>query len=181
MPNEKSIDRLIKLCLKGKRQAQFKFYELHEVFLFGICMRYAKSVAEAEDILQEAFVKIFKDLHQYSGKAPIKAWMRKVTVNTALMHIRKYKKLRFEELSEDSLQSMESHTSILNLTDRADLIIQLVRKLPQTQQTVFNLKTMDGYSFPEISNILDCNENTLRSHYLRARKTLQKMLTKELN
>ena len=181
MSEDQRTEKLIKLCLRGKRQAQFQFYELHKVFLYGICMRYASSKSDAEDMLQDAFSKIFRDLHQYSGQVPVTAWMRKVTVNTALMHIRKYKKVRFEELIADDIPQEIKYYDNLNLDDRAHSIIQLIRGLSATQQAVFNLKAMDGYSFVEISKILDCKESTLRSHYMRARKALQEMLKKELN
>ena len=88
--------KLIKSCIRGDRKAQFKLYQQHKVYLFGICMRYGKNKAEAEDILQEGFYRIFKDLKQYSGAVPIQAWMRKVMVNSSLMYIRKYHKLQLE-------------------------------------------------------------------------------------
>ncbi len=178
---EKENIKLIKQCLRGKRQAQFELYELHKVYLFGICRRYGKSVVEAEDMLQESFYKILRDLKQYNHKVPLKAWMSRVTINTCLMHIRKFKKLKYTELFDTQFDEIRGFDMDLMSQNRAKAIIYLIQTLPETQQTVFNLKGIDGYSFAEISNMLQVKEATLRSHYLRARKRLQSLLNKELN
>ena len=85
---ESKYSKLIKSCKRGNRKAQFELYEMHKVYLFEVCLRYAKSRAEAEDILQEGFYKILKDLDKVRDIKAIKGWMRKVMVNTALMHLR---------------------------------------------------------------------------------------------
>ncbi len=172
---------IISNCLKGDRTSQKRLYEQNKVFLFGICMRYGKSRAEAEDILQEGFFRILKDLKQYAGESSIQAWMRKVMVNSALMHIRKYHKLKFEELDERAVNSGYLSDHSLFNSDRAQSIIALIRQLPKLQQTIFNMKAMDGFSFKEMSNMLDIKEVTLRSHYHRSRTKLQALLQKELH
>ena len=172
---------LIKACLRGDRQAQFDLYEQHKVFLFGVCLRYAKSREAAEDILQEGFYKILKDLHQYKGAGPLQAWMRKIMVNTALMHLRKYGKTVFTNLDEHTFKNVDLMDTTLLDKDRANAIIHLIQQLPSAYQTVFNLRAIEEYSFREISDQLDINEATLRSHYLRARTHLQQLLQKEMN
>lgn len=172
---------IIKKCLQGDRASQKRLYEENKVFLFGICMRYGKSKAEAEDILQEGFYRILKDLKQYSRTSHIKGWMRKVMVNSALMYIRKHHKLKFSALEDKHHnQSDKTDYSLFN-SDRAQAIIALIRQLPQPQQTIFNLKAMDGFSFKEISQKLDIKEVTLRSHYHRSRSKLQSLLQQELH
>jgi len=173
--------KLIKACLRGDRKAQFDLYEQHKVYLYGVCLRYAKSKEEAQDILQEGFYKIFKNLGQYKGDGPLQAWMRKVMVNTALMHLRKYGKTIFTDLDEHTFKNVNLTDRTLLEQDRANAIIHLIQQLPSSYQTVFNLRAIEGYSFKEISQNLDINEATLRSHYLRARKYLQKLLQKEMN
>ncbi len=172
--------RLIKRCLRGHRDAQSELYKQHKVYLFGVCMRYAKNRAEAQDMLQEGFYKILKDLKQYNQQVPIQAWMRKVMVNTALMHIRKYRKVQYTEWQDHTHNHKDSDVSLM-AGDRSKAIIHLIRSLPDTQQTVFNLRAIEGYSFKEIAQKLETKEATLRSHYLRARTALQTMLKKELN
>ena len=95
MPSNNHQIKLIKQCLKGKRSAQFELYESHKIYLYGICRRYGKTKNEAEDMLQESFYKILRDLKQFKGQVPFQAWIRKVTINSCLMYIRKYKKLNY--------------------------------------------------------------------------------------
>lgn len=181
MPNTSNISHtLLQACLEGDRRAQFELYHQYRVFLFGVCMRYAKNRAEAEDILQEGFYKILRDLGQYNRSASLQAWMRKVMVNTALMYIRKYHKLKLNNLEEPhQIDSIRCDNSLLE-RDRANAVIKMIQQLPITQQTVFNLRAIEGYSFREIAQQLGTKEATLRSHYLRARNQLQKLLQKEL-
>lgn len=176
--NKQAVD-IIKSCIKGDRKAQKMLYETHKVYLYGVCMRYTRSKAEAEDMLLEGFYRILKDLKQYTKTANLKAWMRRVMINSCLMHIRKHRKIQFSELNESHIESRSpTDMSLLN-SDRATAIIALIRELPLSHQTVFNLKAIDGYSFKEISNMLDTNEATLRSHFLRARTKLQQLLQNE--
>lgn len=173
-------NHIIRNCLKEDRISQKKLYKHYKVFLFGICMRYAKSKTEAEDILSEGFYKILKDLHQFSGDASFKGWMRKIIVNTALMYIRKHRKMNFTDFDEVSEKRIIQKDYALFERNRAEAIILMVRELPLSQQTVFNLRAMDGYTFKEISAQLKVNESTVRSHFLRARKKLQFLIQKEL-
>lgn len=176
----KEEQNIIRECLRNNRSAQQKLYVLNKVFLFGVAMRYSNTKHEAEDILQEGFYRVLKDLRQYSGTSSFKAWMKKVMVNSALMHIRKHHKLKVSELTINVINDNGPQDYTLFDSDRAQAIISLIRQLPKIQQTVFNLRGMDGYSFKEISETLDIKESTLRSHYLRARNTLQLLLQKEL-
>jgi len=144
-------------------------------------MRYAANKSEAEDMLQEGFYKILKDLHQFKGNSTLKSWMTRVVINSSLMYIRKHRKVFYTELEPIHIEdNVEPDFSLLE-SDRAQAIIQLIRKLPLTHQTVFNLKAIDGYSYKEISEKLELNEATIRSHYLRARKKLQLLLVNELH
>ncbi|GLR19278.1 RNA polymerase sigma factor [Portibacter lacus] len=156
--------------------AQRKLYEAYKVYLFGVAMRYAKNKLEAEDILQEGFLKILKDIKSWTQAGPLEAWMRKIIVNTALMHIRKYRKLVFLDLEE---QQFDIPDVTFEENERAEVIIKMIQSLPDPYQTIFNLKALDGYSYAEISEKLNIKEATLRSHYLRARNKLQDVLQKE--
>lgn len=174
-------NKILKACIKGDREAQYALYQKHKVYLFGVCMRYAPSKDMAEDMLQEGFYSVFKSLKQYSGDYPLRAWMRKVIINSALMYIRKHQKVNYTEWSDDLNESPSFQDNTLFNRDRSESIILLIRQLPMTQQIVFNLKAMDGYSYTEISEKLDIKEATIRSHYLRARTKLQALLQHELH
>lgn len=144
-------------------------------------MRYAKSRSEAEDMLQEGFYRILKDLKQFSGDGDLRAWMRRVMINSALMYIRKYHKISYAELEIELTDESLLADMSLFYGDRSKAIIHLIRQLPISQQTVFNLRAIDGYSFKEIAEKMGTKEATLRSHFLRARTKLQSLLKKELN
>lgn len=174
------IHIILKRAKSGNRKAQKELYESYRVYLFGVANLYANSKEEAEDILLEGFYRIFKDLHTYDSRGELRAWMRRVMVNSALMHLRKYKKW-------DKLRTFQNE-AILNVPDNIDLtaierarsILSLIRSLPEPQRVIFSLKGIEGYSYKEISEKLGIKEVTLRSHYSRARKNLQNVLQKEL-
>jgi len=172
--------RLIKEVIDGNRNAQKALYDSYHVYLFGVASLYSDSKHEAEDILQEGFYRIFKDISSYSGRGDIRAWMRKVMVNSALMHIRKYRKIRFVGNWEDEKIKNMPNAVDFDAKARANSILTIIRSLPEPQRIIFSLKGIEGYSYKEISEKLDMNESTLRSHYLRARKNLQIVIQKEL-
>lgn len=176
----KDEEQIIKKCLRGNRKAQFSLYQEHKVYLFGICMRYASSRAEAEDMLQEGFYLILKDLKTYSGKGALRGWMKRVVVNAALMHIRKHRKLSVTAMDEELIDYHNASDTSLWNSDRVLALIYMVRQLPLNQQVAFNLRAVDGYEYNEISKKLNTSESNCRSLYLRARNGLREMLTKEL-
>lgn len=176
----KEIHIILEKAKSGNRQAQKSLYDAYKVYLFGVANLYACSKEEAEDILLEGFHRIFKDLKSYTAKGDLRAWMRKVMVNSALMHLRKYRKW-------ETIRTFQNE-AILNVPDEIDFtakdrvrsILTLIRSLPEPQRVIFSLKGIEGYTYKEISEQLGIKEVTLRSHYLRARKSLQHVLQKEL-
>jgi len=174
------IHSIIKKAKAGNRQAQKLIYEHYKVYLFGVAQLYSRYNEDAEDILLEGFYRIFKDLKSYNGQGDLRAWMRKVIVNTALMHIRQYRK--WDDIRTYQDESVLHIPDDIDFTekDRVRSILALVRGLPEPQGIIFTLKGIEGYSFKEIAKKLEIKESTLRSHYLRARKNLQVRLQKEL-
>ena len=163
--------QLIRNCLKGNAAAQKDMYTHFAPAMFGICYRYTKSVTDAEDVLQEGFVKIFNNLHRYRFEGELSAWMRRIMVNTALNYL-KYSKHYNSELlyEEDHLHpvSAENPEIILDTKELADLI----RQLPTGCQTIFNLHAVEGYTHVEIGAMLGIHEGTSRSQYARARSLM---------
>jgi len=162
-------------CLKGKSSYQKALYEQYKVTLFRVCLRYGKDRPEAEDMLQDVFIKIFSDLHQYNHQGPLGAWMRKVVVNVALQHIRKHKKfqntLELDHISED-YHSEEIATSNLN----AQALTKLIQQLPIGYRTVFNLYAIEGYAHKEIAEMLNFKVNTSKSQLSKAKAMLRDMI-----
>lgn len=176
----KDEKHIIQKCKQGNRKAQFELYQNHKVALFGICMRYAQSRQEAEDILQEGFYLILRDLKSYSGAGSLQGWMKKVMVNASLMYIRKHRKLKVSPMEEQLIDYHSNPDTTLWNSDRVLSLIYMVRQLPENQQLAFNMRAIDGYNYTEISEKLNTSESNCRSLYLRARNGLREMLTKEL-
>jgi len=166
---------LISDCLKGKREAQKRLYTEHKDRLFAVCLRYANSKEEAEDVLQEAFIKIYRDLKNYRPIAPLYAWLRTVAVRTALEHIRKRnRRPQSQETVEESynLGTAEQATGML----QAQELTQLIQQLPADLRHCFNLYAIDGYSHKEIGDMLNISEANSKMRVSRARKILKKQV-----
>lgn len=164
-------NQLVKECLKGKPAAQRALYEQFAEGMLGICYRYTKSVADAEDVLQEGFIKVFRNLHQFKFEGELGGWIRRIMVNTAINYLKKNSRYQAELAYTDiglhpvSAENPEFH---LNAKELAELI----RQLPTGYQTIFNLHAVEGFSHVEIGKLLGINEGTSRSQYARARALL---------
>ena len=179
-PEEKKIilyNKLVQGCLKNDRISQRKLYDLLSSKFFGMCLRYAKNVRTAEDMLQEGFVKIFKYLHKYSGKGSFEGWARRIMVNTAIEIYRKESKLFPLVNYEDQIYEPKFVYDSDHL-EYEDLLNH-VQKLSTGYRTVFNLFVIEGYSHKEIAGLLSISEGTSKSQLARARNLLQKMITEE--
>jgi len=169
-------NKLLNDCLKGEAAAQRELYALFAHTMLGLCYRYTKSMADAEDILQDGFIKVFKNLHQYKGSGELGAWVRKIMVNTAINYLKNESRYQYElSFPEKTMHpvSDENPELALNAKELADLI----RQLPIGYQTIFNMHAVEGYSHVEIGKILGIHEGTSRSQYARARALLISWIT----
>ena len=163
--------QLVKDCLKGDGIAQKQLYEQFAAAMLGVCYRYTKSMVDAEDVLQEGFIMVFKNLHQFTFSGELGGWIRRIMVNTAINYLKKHSRYQTELLFTDSVLhpvSDEDPEVLLNTKELADLI----RQLPPGYQAIFNLHAVEGYSHVEIGKILGIKEGTSRSQYARARSLL---------
>ena len=170
-------NKLVADCLKLKPDAQRQLYEHFAPAMLGVCFRYTKSVKDAEDVLQEGLVKVFRHLHQYRNEGEPGAWIRKIMVNTALNYLKKNRKYQYDlSFNDVALHpvSVDDPSVTLQAKDLADL----VRQLPTGFQTIFNLHAIEGYSHVEIANLLGITDGTSRSQYARARTLLIKWIEK---
>jgi len=172
-----NLDQAIQTAKKGNPVAQRYLYDTYKVPLFTVCLRYSRDRSEAEDILQEGFIKIFKDLNQYAGKGAIGAWMRKVMVNTALQYIRKWKKDWQHEDSQDYQNAFQNNAVVFQKLGLEELT-KLIQKLPQGYKIVFNLYIIEGYSHKEIANILGISESTSKTQLFKAKAALRQQVAK---
>jgi RNA polymerase sigma factor (sigma-70 family) len=146
----------------------------------GICLRYCQDEAEAEDVLQESFIRVFRNLEQYTEKGPLGAWIRKITVNTALEHYRKNKSVKHHlsqvfEMTDFNPLAGDNAIEQLNL----EALLGKIQRLPAGFRTVFNLYAVEGYTHQEIGELLGISDGTSKSQYSRARLLLREMIDKE--
>lgn len=166
-------------CLAGQSNAQQELYNRYKSKMFGICLRYARNKEEAEDILLDGFMKVFRDLRQFQFKGSLEGWIRKVMVNTALMLLRKKQSFKFQHIDNELIiDRLEVEPSVLQQM-RVEAIIHLIQQLPMGYQTIFNLYAIEGFSHKEIGEQLGIKESTSRSQYTRARRMLQELMLEE--
>ena len=169
------IDALITGCKKGDRLAQERLYRSFYGVMMNICVRYTKNEADAIEILNTGFYKVFKNIHSYTaGKATPYTWIRTIIINTCLNFIRSKNK-EISVLQHEEAPDIHIDAEVVTQMD-SDEILQLVRRLPPATQAVFNLYVIDGYTHREIAGMLQISEGTSKWHVSEARKTLQKQL-----
>lgn len=172
--------QLVKECLKNKPAAQRLFYDRFAPAMLGVCYRYTKSIADAEDVLQEAFVKAFKNLHQFKGDGELGGWIRRIIVTTAINYLKKNSRYNSELVfNQEHLHAVSAYHPQVNL--EAKELADLIRQLPSGYQTIFNLYAVEGYSHLEIGKMLGIQEGTSRSQYARARALLIQWIEQKNN
>lgn len=167
---------LIKGALALKPSAQKELYDRFAPKMLGICGRYVKDKATAEDVLIEGFLKVFEKLSSYSFQGSFEGWLRKIFTRTALDFLRKNKEIHFTALEplERSLIEVPTHeTEVYGSTLSLENLLAGVNELPEGYRLVFNLYVLDGYSHTEISKALEISVGTSKSQLSRARKMLQ--------
>ena len=171
-----SEQELLDGCRKGERGFQQALYERYCRKMMAVCLRYSKSTAEAEDILQEAFVKIFHALKDFRQESKLETWITRIMVNTALNSQRK-KLYLYPMVDVEKIDVPEDEVSISGI--HFTQLLEMIQSLPQGCQIVFNLFAIEGYNHKEIAETLGISEGTSKSQYARARSLLQAKLLKE--
>lgn len=145
--------------------------------MLGVCMRYAKDTEQAEDILQDGFVKVFNKLSDFKNEGSLEGWVRRIMVNTALDQIRKNAKT-MSDLSIDDVGYKIENNDFLVENLMAEDLMKMVQAMPEGYKVVFNMFAIEGYSHNEIAETLGISENTSKSQYSRARAYLRERLEK---
>ena len=165
---------LITGCIEGNRRMQEILYNRFSSKMYGVCLRYASNAAEAEDILQEGFIKIFKKIDTFRSEGSFEGWVRRIFVNTAIEHFRRRKYLTpVTEKEENTIEG--KYISVLDELAEQD-ILNLVQELSPGYRTVFNMYVVEGYTHKEIGDILGISEGTSKSQLSRAKVILQDMV-----
>jgi len=166
---------LVEKCLNGDQQAQYDLYQKYVQAMYNVAVRMVNHSEDAEDVIQEVFVKVFRNLHTFQGESTLGAWIKKITVNTALNFIRKAKRNNSTALSEgmDIPEIMEEiDTARYSMAQ----IHHAIKQLPERCRIVLSLFLIEGYQHQEIAEILDITASTSKTQYRRGRQLLQEII-----
>ena len=172
------IQQIISGCRKGNMAAQRQLFDHYQARLFAVCLRYARDRPEAQDMLQEAFLAIFRDVGQFSELGSFDGWIHRVTVRAALQQLRKRNPLRF---AEDYNTLPQENNAVLPDTElNKEAILRCVQKLPTGYRTIFNMHCLEAWSYSEIAVELGIAESSVRSQYTRACAQLRGLVTQHV-
>lgn len=167
---------LIEGCIRENIVFQEKLYRMYCGRMMGVCLRYMSSREEAEDVLQEGFIKVFDKIASFRQDGPLEAWIRRIMVNTSLNQIHRNKRHSFSEDLEHLAETERAGPdSISEKLDAKDLL-KIIEKLPSGYRSVFNLFAIEGYGHKEIGEMLQISESTSKTQYMKARKYIIQLL-----
>ena len=176
--NKSEEEELIRGCIENDAKAQHELYRRFCGAMMGICIRYAPTVQEAEDLLQEGFIKVFRKIHTFQGRGYLAGWIKRVIINTCLAYYRDSKNLKmYVDMDDENLK----HEVDFNILDQlsADDLVNKIQSLPDGYRVVFNLYAIEGFSHREIADKLEISIGTSKSQLSRARVYLQQLIKKE--
>jgi len=174
---ETSLKDVIQGCLLGKRKAQETLYKLFAAKMLGVCMRYATDKMEAEDMLQNGFIKVFSKMQDFKGEGSFEGWMRRIMVHSAIEYYRKYNKMmQLVDMETPGVESTVNSVAACSL--EAKDLLAIIQTLPPGYRMVFNMYAIEGYSHKEIGEIMNISEGASKSQLSRARTILKEKVNK---
>jgi RNA polymerase sigma factor (sigma-70 family) len=165
-------------CLQNDPSAQRELYNRYSPKMLSVCYRFGQNREDAEDMLQEGFIKIFTQIHTFQNKGAFEGWIRRIIVHTCINFLKKNKKFT-ENIDLDHAGYLEVKEETMPSIMQARQIIECIRLLPLGYRTVLNLYALEGYSHKEIGEMLDIEESTSRSQFTRAKSMLEMILVKK--
>lgn len=171
-------EMLVNACLNNNATAQQELYQRYSPKMLSVCYRYAKTREDAEDMLQEGFIKVFTQMKQYENRGSLEGWILRIMVHTSINHLKKHKKFN-ESLDLAFAGNIIIREDNIPGAIHAKQIVECIRSLPMGYRAVLNLYAIEGYSHKEIAALLDIEESTSRSQYTRAKNMLEGILTKK--
>jgi RNA polymerase sigma-70 factor (ECF subfamily) len=171
-------EAILQGCLQNKAAAQKKLYDKYSSKMLAVCYRYAHNREDAEDMLQEGFIKVFTQIHTFANRGTLEGWIRRIIVHTCINILKKNKK--FNE-NVDLIHASSFHVREENIPSiiQAKQVVECICLLPEGYRTVLNLYAIEGYSHKEIAGMLDIEESTSRSQYTRAKAMLEEILVRK--
>ncbi len=178
--NSKSVERIIKGCLRGERKYQKLLYQSFYGKMLAVCMRYSTDASEAQDILHDGFIKVYSKLDAYEYKGSFEGWIRRIIVNNAIDFVRNKKNFIVNIGDESNIDNLNKKTSdeeeLKDITKmKAEVIIKMIQKLSPAYRTVFNMYVIEEYSHKEIAEQLNISIGTSKSNLAKAKIKLRKL------
>ncbi len=168
-------EQLVKGCVSGNAIAQRELYNRFSPRMMGLCLRYARNEEEAQDILQDGFVKVFEKLPSFKSEGVLEGWVRKIMVNTALDYIRKAK-LDRNNVDFVAVDYKVGNNAYVLESMAAEDLLEMLQQLPASYRLAFNLYAIEGYSHKEIADMLGISIGSSKSQYARAKEHLRKLI-----
>jgi RNA polymerase sigma-70 factor (ECF subfamily) len=165
-------------CLQSDAVAQRELYTRYSPKMLSVCYRFAHNREDAEDMLQEGFIKVFSQIHTFQNKGAFEGWIRRIMVHTCINHLKKNKKFN-ESVDIIHATGVQVREESIPSIVQAKQVVECIRILPLGYRTVLNLYAIEGYSHKEIAGMLDVEESTSRSQYTRAKQMLEDILIKK--
>lgn len=174
------VDRkkVIKQCLEGNNKSQKKLYDLLSPMLLSVCHRYANKKAEAEDIFQETFLKIFENLHQLNDAERLEGWAKQIAVHEAIAFYKKQRRLVLSDEAVSDKKNLQAENSTYQQIEMNELL-RVIQKLPDKMRLVLNLYAIEGFKHEEIAEKLNITVGTSKSNLFDARKKLKVLMQEQ--
>jgi len=172
-------DHIVEGCLAGKRKAYSLLYRKYAPVMLGLCLRYGKNLQDAEDILQEGFIKVFRNITGFRREGSFEGWIRKIMIRSAIDHYHKELRHAYHEALDDNTEVPDEYADDISDTDfevTPEQLIGMIQELPEGYRIVFSLYVMENYSHKEIAGELNISENTSKTQLLKARRMLRNRL-----
>ena len=179
LSNETEFQQIIQGCCNRNRKSQNALYRLFYPYGMSICIRYVDSEAAAVSVVNDGFLKVFRNVKKYDSKKPFKPWFRKILVNTAINQLKKQKKFKME-VSMDEAKNISTREDALSRIGYQELMA-MVQSLSLAYRTVFNMYVIDGFKHQEIAEKLGITVSTSKSNLTRARAKLQGLVSEKIN
>ncbi|MFZ4057181.1 MAG: RNA polymerase sigma factor [Ferruginibacter sp.] len=173
-----SEKELINGCLSDNRKMQELLYNRYSAKMYAVCLRYSNNAEDARDLLQEGFVKVYRNIEKYRGEGSFEGWIRRIFVNTSIEHFRKKMRIAVHSDTEE-LQIEDSGFSAVDALAEKD-VIAMIQQLSPGYRQIFNMYIIEGFTHKEIGEILGISEGTSKSQLARAKGILKKMIEQKL-
>lgn len=168
-------DKIVSGCKENNSKAQMKLYDMYCDAMFNVANRFMKNKPEAEDMMQEAFIKVFKNIQKFKGEVSIGAWIKRIVINQCIDHLKR-NKVELVSIEDKDIQIADEGSWIVEDKVKASVVTQMINSLPEKYKVILNLYLIEGYDHQEIAQVLNITEVNSRSQLMRGKTKLKSQL-----